>query len=93
MLCGNKVYICCRHQYAFYVQLVSSAEGKGTVTRFWLENEKGDNLCNVVEVTQGRGYYPQNTYQSACKKRIFLTAENNNYNSDVYRITGTWKEE
>ena len=77
----------------FYVRLNSSGEGKGTVTRFWLENKNGDNLCDTVEVTQGKGWYAKNTYQSGCNVVVYLTAENNNYNTDVYEVKGRWKEE
>ncbi|MBQ8043210.1 MAG: DUF2712 domain-containing protein, partial [Clostridia bacterium] len=49
--------------------------------------------CNTVDVTLGKGYYAQNTYQSACSKRVYLTAENNNWDINVYRISGYWIEE
>lgn len=77
----------------FRVRLDSSTEGAKTVTSFWLEDEKETNLCTVLNVTQGEGYYSQNTYQEACKKKVYLTAENNNYNSTTYKISGKWKEE
>ena len=80
----------------FRVRLNESTEpsnNKPTVTRFWLESAKGDNLSDTVDVTLGAGYYLQNTYKSACKTRVYLTAENNNYNANVYKISGKWREE
>lgn len=77
----------------FYVRLDKSGEGKKTVTRFWLENKKGDNLCDTVDVTQGKGWYPRNTYQSGCNTNVYLTAENNNYNYDVYEVSGRWLQQ
>ena len=77
----------------FYVSLEYSDEGSGTVTRFWIEDKKENNLCDTRDVTQGKGFYPQNTYQAGCNKQVYLTAENNNYNQDIYRIEGQWTEE
>ena len=77
----------------FYVRLETNTEGKGTVMRFWLEDAKGNNLSDSIEVTQGKGDYKQNTYKTACKTRVYLTAENNNFSSKINTITGYWKEE
>lgn len=77
----------------FFVRLETNTEGIGTVMRFWLEDANGNNLSEAIEVTQGKGKYKQNTYQSACKKKVYLTAENNNFSSKVNTITGYWKEE
>ena len=81
----------------FRVKLDKSDEpknnGKNTITRFWLENKSRDNISKTMDVTLNEGYYRQNPYKEANKKRVYLTAENNNYNANVYTIEGQWKEE
>lgn len=75
------------------VKLSTSAEGTGTYTRFWLENYDEDNVSQTVDVKQGVGYYYRPSYNSGCKTYVWLTAENNNYNSDSYEVSGYWDEE
>lgn len=75
------------------VSLETSAEGKGTITKFWLENYTGKNVSNAYNVQQGKGpvYRPSKT--SGCKTYVWLTAENNNTSAKQYQVTGYWDEE
>lgn len=75
------------------VKLSTSGEGKGTYTTFWLENYDGDNVSKTVDVKQGKGYYYRPSYRSGCKTHVWLTAENNNFNSNSYEVSGYWDEE
>ena len=75
------------------VKLSTSGEGKGTYTTFWLENYDGDNVSKTVDVKQGKGYYYRPSYRSGCKTHVWLTAVNNNFNSNSYEVSGCWDEE
>lgn len=75
------------------VELTSSGEGKGTYTTFWLENYDEDNVSETVKVKQGKGYYYRPSKRSGCKTYVYLTAENNNFNSNSYEVRGYWDEE
>ncbi|WP_288885195.1 DUF2712 domain-containing protein [uncultured Eubacterium sp.] len=81
----------------FSVRLDESDEptkdGKKTITRFWLEDKNFDNISKTIDVTLKEGFYKTNPYSEANKKTVFLTAENNNYNANMYNIKGKWKEE
>lgn len=75
------------------VRLDSSGEGKGTYTRFWLENASATNVSIEKNVKQGAGAYYTNPYSSANKTDVWLTGENNNYNGKSYTVSGIWDEE
>lgn len=75
------------------VKLDSSGEGKGTVTRFWLENASAGNVSTTRNATQGKGAYYTDAYLSANKRDVWLTGENNNYNTTSYTVSGKWDEE
>lgn len=75
------------------VKLSTTGEGKGTYTTFWLENYTGDNVSKTVDVKQGKGYYYRPSYRKGCRIYVYLTAENNNFNSTTYDVTGYWDEE
>ncbi|WP_312092316.1 DUF2712 domain-containing protein [Niallia sp.] len=77
------------------VSLTNSDEGNGTYTRFWLELGTGANVTNGHDVKEGGGYkqYDFEKASDAKGKKVYLTAENNNYNSSTFEITGEWDEE
>lgn len=75
------------------VQLVTSEEGKGTITTFWLENFYTDNVSADVYAKQGGPVYYNNPYESANRIDNYLTMENNNFNGNTYKVTGYWDEE
>lgn len=75
------------------VNLVTSGEGKGTYTDFWLENKNRDNVSGDIRAKQGAGAYYKAAYSSASKTTVYLTGENNNYNGDTYYVSGYWDEE
>ena len=75
------------------VNMQSSGEGARTVTTYWLENASGTNVSPSLNVKQGNGSYYSAAYSNASKKNVYLTAQNNNYNSSRYRVSGFWDEE
>lgn len=75
------------------VKLEKSGEGKGTVTRFWLEKSSGKNVSTTVNVKQGHKPYYTPAYTDASKTYVRLTAENNADTSKTYRVSGYWDEE
>ncbi|KZT83378.1 hypothetical protein Nizo1840_1657 [Lactiplantibacillus plantarum] len=75
------------------VNMQSSGEGARTVTTYWLENAGGTNVSPSLNVKQGNGSYYSAAYSNASKKNVYLTAQNNNYNSNQYRVSGFWDEE
>ncbi|GIN96133.1 hypothetical protein J6TS1_20030 [Siminovitchia terrae] len=75
------------------VKLNSSGEGKGTITRFWIENSSAKNVSMSRNVKQGAGAYYTNPYASANQRDVWLTGENNNYNGKSYTVSGIWDEE
>lgn len=75
------------------VNLQSSGEGGGTITRFWLENKAKKNVSPSMKVKQGGGAYYSPAYSDASKKNVYLTGENNNYNGTKYSVSGYWDEE
>jgi Protein of unknown function (DUF2712) len=80
---------------AWKVRVTNSTESGGdTYTRFWLQNrDSGSNVSASMNVMEDKGYYYNNPYSSANKSWVRLTAENNNYNNDVFDVTGHWDEE
>ncbi|MFS0646899.1 DUF2712 domain-containing protein [Siminovitchia sp. 179-K 8D1 HS] len=75
------------------VRLDSSGEGKGTITRFWIENASARNVSMSRDVKQGVGAYYTNPYAQANQTDVWLTGENNNYNGKSYTVSGVWDEE
>ncbi|MDF0479540.1 DUF2712 domain-containing protein [Vagococcus sp. PNs007] len=75
------------------VKLLKSGEGKGTITKFWLENKNDTNVSKTVNAKQGSGPYYKDAYKSASQINVWLTAENNNFNGDSYNVSGNWDEE
>lgn len=71
----------------------SSGEGARTVTTYWLENASGTNVSPSLNVKQGNGSYYSAAYSNASKKNVYLTAQNNKYNSSRYSVSGFWDEE
>ncbi|MGL5479353.1 MAG: DUF2712 domain-containing protein [Clostridium sp.] len=76
------------------VDLQKSSEGKGnTITRFWIEKSDGTNASEAIDVPVKGGARYHNAYKAASKVNVFLTGENNNYNSAQYTVSGVWDEE
>lgn len=75
------------------VGLRKSGEGEGTITCFWLEIFDETNVSDAIKAKQGTKTYYKEAYKSASEKKVYLTAENNNYNSDRYSVSGVWDEE
>lgn len=73
--------------------MITSGEGKGTYTRFWLENYDEDNVSDFIKAKQGDAATYEKAYGTASKVTVYLTGENNNFNGDKYNVTGIWDEE
>lgn len=67
--------------------------GKGTITNFWLEDYNETNVSDDISAVQGSKVYYKVAYNKAAKKNVYLTAENNGYDSVTYHVTGVWDEE
>ena len=74
----------------WYVNMTKSGEGSGTVTTYWLELKDGTNVSPDVDAKVGSHYHPA-AYGTANSQNVWLTAENNNYNSTLYNVSGYWK--
>lgn len=68
-------------------------EASDTITKFWLESNTGANVSPSVLKQEGDGYTYKSAYLDACNAWVWLTGENNNFNSDVYEVIGYWDEE
>lgn len=75
------------------VNLKSSGEGSGTLTDFWMEKKNGDNVSGDIRAKQGAGAYYKAAYSSASQTNVYLTGENNNFDSNTYYVSGFWDEE
>ncbi|MGE1164474.1 DUF2712 domain-containing protein [Peribacillus simplex] len=76
------------------VQVDSSNEsGDKTYTRFWIEGVDGTNVSESANVLEDSGDKWVNPYSTANQRTVYLTAENNNYNSESFLVTGFWDEE
>ncbi|WP_047980202.1 DUF2712 domain-containing protein [Ornithinibacillus contaminans] len=74
------------------VNLAYSSEGAGTITTFWIH--KGSNrVSEYKSITQGTGAHTYKPYSTANKSYVKLGAENNNYSSNTYSVSGYWDEE
>ena len=78
---------------AWKVWMKRSEEGAWTYTTYWLEHYNGDTVApsHSIRVEDGPQYY--NTYSSASRSTVYLTAENNNKNDTDYFVSGVWDEE
>lgn len=75
-------------------QVTDSNENGGyTYTTFWLEGYDGTNVSPSMKVLEGDDEYTSDAYSSASKRYVYLTAQNNNDNDDVYTAEGYWDEE
>lgn len=84
----------------FRVRLDNSTEGeeegkysRNTYTTFWIEDASEKNLSPVRKVLEQDGYYAQDTFDGAGRKYVYLTAEDNEDTTHIYKISGKWKEE
>lgn len=81
------------------VNLISSGEGKGTITTFWLGKYNDDAFYNYEQgsitrnIKQGSGNHYTEAYSKANKSYVALGAENNNYTTNTYWVSGNWDEE
>lgn len=74
------------------VEFNQSGEGSGTYTTFWLQLDNGANCSIADDVMVGTSAY-NFAYQTASFDNVCLTAQNNNFNSDSYSVSGYWDEE
>ena len=75
------------------IRLDESGEGKGTITTFWLEVKDGTNVSKAVDIKQGNSAVKVTPKETANRRDVYLTAENNNFNLKSYRAKGIWDEE
>lgn len=68
----------------------SNETGSRTKTTFWLERNDKGNVSPAIDVLEDNGYYHSSAYTSANKTTVYLTAENNNYNNEIYTAAGHW---
>lgn len=80
---------------AWMVNFKKSGEiGSKTKTRYWLSLTYGRGQASDdhdVVVGSGRHFYRGNQYSN--KTDVYLAAENNNYNTESYYVSGYWDEE
>lgn len=74
------------------VNMSYTSEGTGKIATYWLD-KSGTQVSNTVDVKQGGGSYYRSAYQTASKSYVRLAAENNNYTSNTYTVSGYWDEE
>lgn len=76
------------------VQMRTSGEGKGTITNFWLENEKGKSASSEYSIKQGDVARYKKANDKGDHTNVLLTAENNNFfSTKTYNVSGYWDEE
>jgi hypothetical protein len=75
------------------VRLKSTGEGAGTISTFWLELYSERNVSPNINATQGYTVYYKSAYLNASRTWVYLTGQNNNFNSDSYYVSGIWDEE
>ena len=59
-------------------------------TRFWLELSNGTNVSEYSLVEQVNKEYKRSAYGTANSTTVYLTAENDAYNSKMYTVKGYW---
>lgn len=78
-------------QNPWRVTIDYSGKGKGTTTTFWLEDFYGNNVSQDVDaVYDDIHQYLCPAYSSASDIDVYLTGENDVWNSEVYYIEGRW---
>lgn len=79
------------------VKMTWSEEGggniRGTLTDFWIEDRDENSVSKKISVKEGKGPYYTPAWYNAGNKKVWLTAENNNFDGDIYDVTGYWDEE
>ncbi len=75
------------------VKLISSGEGNGALSDFWLEKNNGTNVAPYRRVKCGSGWYGQEAYASANHLIVYLTAEDNKDKASGYTVSGKWKQQ
>lgn len=76
------------------VDMTYSEEGAGTKATYWLAILDGkNNASDFYDVKQGSGAHYYNALSNASQTDVVLGAENNNYDSNLYRVAGYWDEE
>ncbi|MEC1624682.1 DUF2712 domain-containing protein [Bacillus mojavensis] len=78
------------------VNLKTSDEGKGTIATFWIEgvfDGRWFMASKTHDVKQGSGNHYYNANSIARQTNVKLGAENNNYSTNSYYISGYWDEE
>ncbi len=64
------------------------------LTRFWLEKHGGQNVSKSVNTSVSEGSRYTEPYSSANGQTVYLTAENNTYDTNwSYDVSGYWDEE
>ena len=64
-----------------------SGKGAGIVTVYWLELLNGTNVSLDVDTKVDYEYHLA-AYGTANSENVYLTAENNNYNDNIYTVSG-----
>lgn len=76
------------------VQMVTSGEGKGTITNFWLETTNGRSASSEFSIKQGDVARYMKANKRGNHTNVLLTAENNNFfSTKTYNVSGYWDEE
>lgn len=78
------------------IDQTSTTEGTGSSsnkTHYWLETYDGSNVSHGYDVSSSDGPIYKNAYGEASQATVYLTAENNNFNSDEFTVKGFWDEE
>ena len=79
------------------VNMVYSAEGKGTIATYWLNRpylfNTTERVSAVHDVKQGSGAHYYKAYKKASQEWVNLGAENNNDTAKSYKVSGYWDEE
>ena len=83
----------CQATNKWKVNLRTSGEGAGTVTRFWLTARDGQALSITRNAKQGAGAYYTNAYTIAGLRNVYLSGDNNNVSTSGYNVSGYWDEE
>jgi hypothetical protein len=82
------------------VRLDDSGEGNGTITTFWLGDKDTNAPYNYAQGSITKSVYAGKTtptyteaYSRSNQSYVALGAENNNYSSNTYWVSGVWDEE
>lgn len=72
---------------------VQLQESKKITALFWLEGDNGENVSPDAVGRRGEKPVYTSAYASASQRTVFLTAENNVWESAEYYVEGIWDEE